>query len=100
MDKLNNKLRPPDGSSVSRQLKKLAKSMIWTLEKKGVERILSHIERVKTLVSPTLQNDHFNLSLRIKQDITEMKDDLETAARGITSAHLKTQDAEKQRVLF
>jgi len=78
MVKLNDKLRPPDGS---RPLKTLARKLTWPLDKKEIERILAQIERVKTLISSVLDGDHFNLSLRIKEDVDDLKGDLRFAAR-------------------
>lgn len=64
--------------------------MTWPLEKKEIERTLAHIERVKTLISSALDGDHFNLSLRIKEDVDGLRGDLKTAAGEIASqAHLR-----------
>jgi hypothetical protein len=52
METLVRKLR------LERGLKKLGKALVWTLEKNDVLEILSKIERLKTLVSLALQNDH------------------------------------------
>lgn len=52
METLVGKLR------LERGLKKLGKALVWTLEKNDVLEILSKIERLKTLVSLALQNDH------------------------------------------
>lgn len=52
MEDLVNKLAP--GTSVMN----LRNAARWTLDKKEVDNILSKIERLKTLVSLALQNDH------------------------------------------
>ena len=82
MGKLNDKLRPPDGSQ---PLKTLARKLTWPLDKKEIERILAQIERVKTLISSALDGDHFNLSLRIKEDVDDLKGDMRSAAGEIAT---------------
>lgn len=52
IETLEKKLRPESG------LRKLGKTLLWTLEKGDIELILSKIERLKTFVSLALQNDH------------------------------------------
>lgn len=81
-NKLNDKLRPPDGS---RPLKTLAGKLTWPLDKRDIERTLVHVERVKTLISAALDGDHFDLSLRIKHDVDDLKGDLKTAAGEIAA---------------
>jgi len=46
------KLKPESG------LKGFGKALVWTLEKNDVLEILSRIERLKTLITLALQNDH------------------------------------------
>jgi hypothetical protein len=52
MEALAKKLKPESG------LKKFGKALLWTVEKDDILEILSRIERLKTLVSCALQNDH------------------------------------------
>lgn len=52
MDDLADKLSPAKG------VKKLTRALLWTLDKKDVDILLSEIERLKTLVGLALQNDH------------------------------------------
>ena len=52
MEEIANKLTP--ASSVVN----LRRALRWTLDKKKMDTILSKIERLKTLVSLTLQKDH------------------------------------------
>jgi hypothetical protein len=41
-------------------IKKLGKTLTWKLEKRGIDALLSNIERVKLLVSVALANDLFS----------------------------------------
>jgi hypothetical protein len=51
MEKLARKLKPGSG------MKKLGKSLFWTLDRDDINSVLAKIERLKTLVSLALQND-------------------------------------------
>jgi hypothetical protein len=52
MEELTRKLEP--GTAI----KRLGKALIWTLDKNEINGILSKIERLKTVVSLALQEDH------------------------------------------
>ena len=52
IEDLAEKLNPQSG------MKKFGKTLLWTLDKKDIDRILSKIERLKTLASLALQKDH------------------------------------------
>ena len=52
IEELARKLKPEAG------IKKFGKALIWTLDKNEISNILSKIERLKTLVSLALQQDH------------------------------------------
>jgi hypothetical protein len=52
MEGLVTKLKPEAG------IKKFGRALIWTLDKNDISNILSKIERLKTLISLTLQKDH------------------------------------------
>jgi hypothetical protein len=52
IEKLARKLKPESG------VKKFGKALLWTLDKDEINNILSEIERLKTLVSLSLQKDH------------------------------------------
>lgn len=52
MEKLAAKLEPTTG------IKKISRSLCWTLDKDEVNGILSKVERLKTLVGLVLQRDH------------------------------------------
>ncbi|MCJ1462463.1 hypothetical protein MMC07_001065 [Pseudocyphellaria aurata] len=67
MEDIADKLEPGKGA------KKIKKFLCWTLDKKDIEAILSRIERLKKIVTFALQQDHFKLSLAIKDELTEMK---------------------------
>jgi hypothetical protein len=49
LEHLVSKLRPPGG---------LGRTLIWKLTKAEIEGVISKIERIKTLVSLALTNDH------------------------------------------
>ncbi|KAH0536690.1 hypothetical protein FGG08_006456 [Glutinoglossum americanum] len=66
MEELARKLKPQSG------IKKLGKTLLWTLDKNEINNILSKIERLKTRVGLALQKDHFALSQAIKDDIAEV----------------------------
>ncbi|KAH6842257.1 hypothetical protein B0I37DRAFT_329488, partial [Chaetomium sp. MPI-CAGE-AT-0009] len=57
----------------------MAKALTWTLDKKDIEKALTQIERVKTLVMLALENDHFKLTLAMKQDLGDVKEGLRVA---------------------
>ncbi|KIW35343.1 uncharacterized protein PV07_02044 [Cladophialophora immunda] len=63
---LTRKLNPEKG------VKKAGKSLLWTLNKKEIDRIFDEIERLKTLVSLSLQGDQFSLSQSIKKDTVQV----------------------------
>jgi hypothetical protein len=52
IEELARKLKPEAG------IKKFGKALIWRLDKNEISNVLSKIERLKTLVSLALQNDH------------------------------------------
>ena len=52
MEELADKLKPESG------MKMLGKALLWTLDKDEIDSTLSKIERLKTLVSLSLQKDH------------------------------------------
>lgn len=53
MGRLATKLKPHEGS-----LKAISRTLVWTLDKKEIEGVLGQIERVKSLITLALQNDH------------------------------------------
>ncbi|KAF8847654.1 hypothetical protein BDZ45DRAFT_811419 [Acephala macrosclerotiorum] len=52
---------------------KAAKVLTWSLKKDEVKELLSTIERLKSLFSLALQNDHLSLSRSIESDVVEVK---------------------------
>jgi hypothetical protein len=52
---------------------KAAKVLTWSLKKDEVKELLSTIERLKSLFSLALQNDHLSLSRSIEADVVEVK---------------------------
>ncbi|RWA06648.1 hypothetical protein EKO27_g8459 [Xylaria grammica] len=74
MERLATKLKPS-----TRHLKTMRKALTWTLDKNEIEAVLTQIERVKALVTLALQNDQFKLTLAMKQDVMDVKEDLRTA---------------------
>ena len=52
MEELARKLKSEGG------IKKLGRSLLWTLDKNDIDSVLSKIERLKTLVGLALQKDH------------------------------------------
>ncbi|KAH0551049.1 hypothetical protein GP486_007597 [Trichoglossum hirsutum] len=52
LEELTRKLKPEKG------IKKLSKTLLWTLDKIEIDRAFTKIERLKTLVSLALQDDH------------------------------------------
>ena len=62
MKSLADKLKPTKG------VKKL--TILWPLDKKHIETLLSKIERLKTLIGLALQKDHFQLSLAMKEEVS------------------------------
>ena len=52
MELLASKLKPQSG------LKKFGAKLLWTLDKKEINDVLSRIERMKTLVGLALQRDN------------------------------------------
>ncbi|KAM7214558.1 hypothetical protein V8F06_010040 [Rhypophila decipiens] len=66
-----------------------------TLDKKEVKETLSHIERVKGLVSLALENDHFNLSLAIKEQIDQVQVNVETTTLG----QQNKEEIEREKIL-
>ena len=72
MEDFSEKLKPATG------LKKIDRTLRWPFEKKEIDRILSKIERLKTLISYALQKDHFKLSRAIKEEVGDVTKGLET----------------------
>ncbi|KIX98300.1 uncharacterized protein Z520_05601 [Fonsecaea multimorphosa CBS 102226] len=81
LELLATKLDPPRG-----RLQRVGRALTWTLDKKEIEKILEQIEHVEMLVMLALQNDHFKLSLEMKQDLIDVKGDLRGAIDGATAA--------------
>jgi hypothetical protein len=52
IEELARKLKPKSG------VMKFGKALLWTLDKNEINKILSKIERLKTLVGLALQKDH------------------------------------------
>ncbi|KAI0902853.1 ankyrin [Ustulina deusta] len=71
------------------------KALSWTLDKKEIVEVLVQIERVKTLVMLALQNDQFKLTLAMKQDLMDVKEDLRKA---IGEANAEREDEEFEKI--
>ncbi|KAI8624519.1 hypothetical protein F5Y19DRAFT_312512 [Xylariaceae sp. FL1651] len=67
---LLRKLRPCLGS------KRIWRVAMWPLSKRDIEGLLSRIERLKSLINLYKQEDHFRLSLKIDDSLTEFKQKL------------------------
>ncbi|MCJ1380087.1 hypothetical protein MMC17_003190 [Xylographa soralifera] len=63
---LGEKLDPQAG------WKKAGSLMLWPLKEKDIERLLSQIERLKSLVTVALQQDGFSLMLAMRTQNTEL----------------------------
>ncbi|KAM7203906.1 Ankyrin repeat-containing domain protein [Rhypophila sp. PSN 637] len=89
LDKVNNKL------TMTSKVKAFAKNLVWTLDKKEVKETLSHIERVRSLVSLALENDHLNLSWAIKEQIDQVQVNVETT----TLVQQNKEEMEREKIL-
>ncbi|KAI0868926.1 ankyrin [Hypoxylon argillaceum] len=92
MECLATKLQPVSNTD---RLEKARKALAWTLNKKEIVEALAQIERVKTLVMLALQNDQFKLTLAMKQDLMDVKEDLRGAIGG---ANAERQDEEFEQI--
>lgn len=72
LEKLAKALKPAKGA------KKYGKMILWPLSKQETQTALSHIHRLQTLIAAVLTQDHFNLSLAIKDKL----DDISSANTG------------------
>ncbi|KAJ7290078.1 ankyrin repeat-containing domain protein [Mycena rebaudengoi] len=64
LERLGRKVQDPKTAG-----QKLKGRLTWTLDKADVRELLFKVERVKTLVTLAIQNDHLALSLAIQGDI-------------------------------
>lgn len=63
LEKLAKTLKPAKGA------KKYGKMIVWPLSKQDTETALSHLHRLQALIAAVLTQDHFTLSLAIKEKI-------------------------------
>lgn len=87
LERLSEKLITPGNSFA-----KTAKVLTWTLKKYDVKELLSTIERIKSLLSLALQNDHLSLSRSIEADVIEIK-------RGVLLQAQQSRDAKDLDIL-
>ncbi|KAF9639931.1 hypothetical protein BFW01_g11737 [Lasiodiplodia theobromae] len=66
LEKLAKALKPAKGA------KKYGKMILWPLSKQDTQTALSHIHRLQTLIAAALTQDHFNLSLAIKDKLDDI----------------------------
>jgi hypothetical protein len=61
----------------------LAKSLLWPLTKEKIEGILQVVERQKSSLLITLENDHLLLSAKIKKDTSAIRQNLDSMQKGV-----------------
>ncbi|KAL8720577.1 MAG: hypothetical protein Q9181_007891 [Wetmoreana brouardii] len=79
LEKLSQKLKPGKG------IKKVARRIVWTLDKDECNDTLQKIERVKSRISLALQGDHYKLTQTIKAETTGIP----AINQRITELHVK-----------
>ncbi|KAJ8121182.1 hypothetical protein ONZ43_g2301 [Nemania bipapillata] len=90
MECLATKLQPISAD----RFKKVQKALTWTLDKKEIVQILAQIERIKTLITLALQEDQFKLTLSMKKDLGDVKENLQEVTRE-ADAERKNEEFEK-----
>ncbi|KAI9774337.1 MAG: hypothetical protein M1840_004231 [Geoglossum simile] len=94
---LTKKLKPETGAK--NICKRLARTLVWTIDKGQINNILSKIERLKTRVSLALQGDHFKLSLAIKGDLAEVKNNVHQSTKGVAELQKGQISQESRRII-
>lgn len=89
LEKLAKKLEPEKG------IRKVARNLIWTLDKVECDDTLKKIERVKSRISLALQGDVHKLAQAIKADTAN----IDTIQEGISELHIKEDTKTRQDIL-
>ena len=92
VEEVIDKLKPAEG------LAKSLKRLKWPFEKQDVAHFLGQIERAKALIGLALQNDHFELSRAIKEDLFKMSSNVVDLANGVDLIRLGHEDGERTTV--
>ncbi|KAH7353153.1 hypothetical protein BKA66DRAFT_516228 [Pyrenochaeta sp. MPI-SDFR-AT-0127] len=79
--------------------KKMTKTLLWKYIKDDAERILSRMERLKTLVQIALEMDHFKLSQAIESRLSSMHNDNKVIKVGVNAIH-QGQDRQKHHLIM
>ncbi|KAK4452241.1 ankyrin repeat-containing domain protein [Podospora aff. communis PSN243] len=90
MERLAAKLDPSTG-----RLKAAGRALMWVVDRNEVEEVLTRIERLKSSISLALQSDHFELTLAVKQGLTDVKGDVRKV---LSDAATKRDDQKFQQV--
>ncbi|KAI9661738.1 MAG: hypothetical protein M1821_008977 [Bathelium mastoideum] len=61
---------------VQNALQKAKRQLLWNMIKEEVASILAKMERLKSIVSALLENDHFKLSQEIQKDTSSIRESL------------------------
>ncbi|KAL8670309.1 MAG: hypothetical protein Q9168_005140 [Polycauliona sp. 1 TL-2023] len=96
LEQIVQKLKPRTG------LKKVARTLVWTLDKAYCETILTKIERVKSSISLALQGDSFTLAQSIKADtagIGDVRQDILTLTDDVTKMQISKDLQQRDDIL-
>ncbi|PVH96165.1 hypothetical protein DM02DRAFT_535828 [Periconia macrospinosa] len=87
IEELADKVKPGDGRAG-----RMLKALTWPFEKGEVDSILVRIERFKSLVSLHQDGDHFRISLRMHDDIVEVKGDIDMSLKDYKAKNVTEQE--------
>ncbi|KAH6643577.1 hypothetical protein C7974DRAFT_985 [Boeremia exigua] len=88
-----------DKISDAHRIQKLAKTILWKHIKGDAERILSRVERLKSLVLIALEMDHFKLSQSIRSRIDSLRDDTKPLRKGVDALQLDRERQKHRRIM-
>ncbi|KAI9684579.1 MAG: hypothetical protein M1822_005667 [Bathelium mastoideum] len=67
LEELRSRLQAQDG------FQRVKRRLLWKFNKEEVRDILTRMERLKTIISIALENDHFKLAQEIQKDTSSMR---------------------------
>lgn len=67
LEDLSSRLKPQSG------LRKVGKSLVWTLDMRSINKFILRVEILKAFMNMARQQDHFTLSLQIKNDVKDLR---------------------------
>ncbi|KAF7508365.1 hypothetical protein GJ744_009356 [Endocarpon pusillum] len=93
IEQLMTKVEPKAG------LKKVGETLLWKLNEKDVEEILSRIERLKSIIQIAIQMDHVKLSQAIKKDTAVISQSIMDLTQNVDAIHQKQKGQFHREVL-